>query len=47
MKKHFMVLMVSLLFFGFAGSNSVLADVNTINLAVNGELVNFPDQKPI
>ena len=41
-----MVLMVSLLFFGFAGSNSVLADVNTINLAVNGELVNFPDQKP-
>ena len=41
-----MVLMVSLLFFGFAGSNSVLADANTINLAVNGELVDFPDQKP-
>ena len=38
--------MVSLLFFGFAGSNSVLADANTINLAVNGELVDFPDQKP-
>ena len=46
MKKYFMVLMVSLLFFGFTGSNSVLADVNTINLAVNGELVTFPDQKP-
>jgi hypothetical protein len=38
--------MVSLLFFGFTGSNSVLADVNTINLAVNGMLVDFPDQKP-
>ncbi len=40
-----MVLMVSLWFFGFTGSNSVLAD-DTINLAVNGELVTFPDQKP-
>ncbi len=37
--------MVSLWFFGFTGSNSVLAD-DTINLAVNGELVTFPDQKP-
>ena len=46
MKKHFMVLMVSLLFFGFIGSNSVLADANTINLAVDGKLVDFPDQKP-
>ena len=46
MKKYFIVLMVSLLFFGFTGSNSVLADVNTINLAVNGMLVDFPDQKP-
>ena len=45
MKKYFMVLMVSLLFFGFIGSNSVLAD-DTINLAVNGMLVDFPDQKP-
>jgi hypothetical protein len=41
-----MVLMVSLLFFGFIGSNSVLADANTINLAVDGKLVDFPDQKP-
>jgi len=46
LKKYFIVLMVSLLFFGFTGSNSVLADVNTINLAVNGMLVDFPDQKP-
>lgn len=41
-----MVLISSLLFFGFIGSNSVFADVNTVNLAVNGTLVDFPDQKP-
>jgi len=41
-----MVLIISLLFFGFIGSNSVFADVNTVNLAINGTLVNFPDQKP-
>ncbi|WP_366942906.1 stalk domain-containing protein, partial [Syntrophomonas sp.] len=28
------------------GSNSILADVNTINMAVDGKLVNFPDQRP-